>query len=424
MDFQSLKQRIIKSRVSVWLATIAILLSFTAGVYAGGQADVFGSTGGQEVIKGADPSVASSSSSVIKQDGKVPDYLVKDANFDLFWQVWKLVQDKYYDKNVPDTQLFYGAVSGIVASLNDPYSVFMTPTDSAQFQEDLKGNFEGIGAEISSKAGVLVIVSPLPDTPAIKAGLKPKDIIVKINGTSTEGMSTDAAVKLIRGQKGTKVILSIFRDGFTQPKDFEIVRDAINVKSVSWEFKGDVAIVKVRQFNDDTYPLVDQAINEMRSRGVKKLVFDLRNNPGGYLESAIDISGEWVVGQPVVKERLRDGSETAHAPTTATRLNDYQTIVLINGGSASASEIVAGALQDYGLAKIVGEKSFGKGSVQELESLPDGSSLKLTIAKWFTPKGRSIDEQGISPDLEVKLTEEDFNKDRDPQMDKALELLR
>ena len=311
--------------------------------------------------------------------------------------------------------------------MGDPYSVFLTPTDATQFQDDLKGNFDGIGAEIAVKNNQLIVVSPLADSPAMKAGLKPKDWIIKINGTSTAGMDSNTAVGFIRGKAGTVVILTIFRDGFKAPQDFKITRAPISVKSLTLDYVANdqIAQIKVRQFNDDTMPLFDSAINDIIAKqSVKKVILDLRGNPGGYLEAAVQMAGEWDGNRVVVSEKNRDGQETPHSAGKIARLAGYQTVVLVDGGSASASEIVAGALKDWGKAKIVGMKTFGKGSVQDLTDLPDGSEIKLTIAKWFTPNGANIDEQGIEPDVKVDLTEDDYNKDRDPQLDKAVELLK
>lgn len=414
--------------VALWLAIVVILFGFGGGVLAGGR---FQSE--KIIIRGVDAQVTSTP----QETGKVtnaatdslalPSYLKKDVNFDLYWETWKTIKGRSYNKDVPDTKLFYGSLQGMVASLGDPYSVFLTPSDATQFQDDLKGNFDGIGAEISVKSNQLIIVSPLDDSPAMKAGLKPKDWILKINGTSTEGMSSSEAVTLIRGKAGTEVILNVFRDGFNEPKDFKIVRAPITVKSVSLEYlsSGQIAHIKVRQFNDDTMPLLDSAINNITARsGVNKIILDLRGNPGGYLEAAVQMAGEWSGDKAVVSEKNRDGVETPHVAGKLARLAEYRTIVLVDGGSASASEIVAGALKDWGKAKIVGMKTFGKGSVQDLTDLPDGSEIKLTIAKWFTPNGVNIDEQGIEPDVKIDLTEDDYNKDKDPQLDKAVELLK
>ncbi len=424
------KKHISKRYVSLWLAAILICCAFSFGILAGGAApSLLANSFDLSVAKTKakiKSTPATTTGKVLNTNAKVPDYLNKDVDFNLFWDVWNLVKNKSYDKNVPDTQLFYGALAGIVAAVGDPYTVFMTPQDSNQFQQDLKGNFEGIGAEIALKNGNIIIVAPLNDTPAEKAGLKPKDIILKINGTSTKDMSVDTAVKLIRGRKGTKVTLNIFREDFSEPKDFEIVRDAITVKSLTWEVKNNnLAYIKIRQFNEDTMTLFDKAINEILAKGtIKGIILDLRNDPGGYLETAIAVAGEWDGSATVVSEKMRDGTEIKHVADKQARLTAYPTAVLVDGGSASASEIVAGALQDWGKAQIVGDKTFGKGSVQDLTDLPDGSSLKITIAKWFTPKGRSIDEQGITPDIYVQITPDDYNKDRDPQLDKALEILK
>lgn len=417
---------LIKRPVALWLAVILMVIGFGGGVLAGGDGWFLKD---KIIIKGVDAqasTTAETRGNVTNTAVALPSYLKKDVNFDLYWQTWNIIKDKAYNQDVPDTKLFYGSLAGLVGALDDPYSVFMTPTDATQFQDDLKGSFEGIGAEIAVKNNQLIIVSPLDDSPAMKAGLKPKDYILKINGTSTAGMSSGQAVTLIRGKAGTKVVLTIFRDGFEASKDFEITRAAINVKSLTLEYlnSGTIAHIKVRQFNDDTMPLFDSAINNILAKpNVKGVILDLRGNPGGYLESAVQMAGEWT-SENIVSEKNRDGVGNNHQAFKTPRLASYKTIVLVDGGSASASEIVAGALKDWRKATIVGLKTFGKGSVQELTDLPDGSEIKLTIAKWFTPNGVNIDEQGIEPEVKVDLTDEDYNKDKDPQLDKAVELLR
>ncbi|MFA5020960.1 MAG: S41 family peptidase, partial [Patescibacteria group bacterium] len=363
----------LKRPVALWLVLIVIVMGFGGGVLAGSQWPATNKI----IIKGSDSSTpAQSESSFIPPvagTGKVvnaalvadsPKYLKNDVDFNLYWDTWKAIKEKSFDQNIPDTKLFYGSLQGMVASLGDPYSVFLTPTDATEFQADLSGNFEGIGAEIAVKNNILIIVSPLDDSPAMRAGLKPKDWIVKINGTSTEGMNSNEAVNLIRGKAGTEVTLAIYRDGFAEVKDFKIVRAAINVKSLSLEYldQGRVAHLKVRQFNDDTMPLFDSAIDNIISKSqVKGIILDLRGNPGGYLESAVQMAGEWSGDRVVVSEKNRDGVETPHIAGKTPRLAGYDTIVLVDAGSASASEIVAGALKDWSLAKIVGLKTFGKG---------------------------------------------------------------
>lgn len=413
--------------IALWMGLLFGFLAFTGGVFAGGGGGQFFDA--QVIIKGADSVYATSSDSgnVTNTEIVLPNYLQKDVDFSLYWKTWSIIKNKFYDKNIIDTKLFYGSLSGLVSSLDDPYSVFMTPTDVDEFQKDLEGSFEGVGMEIAVKNNQLIVVSPLDNSPAMKAGLRPKDLIIKINDSSTENMNATQAAKLIRGPKGTTVKFLIYREGVKDIQEIEVVRDVINVKSLTWEYKinGSVIWIKVRQFNDDTMPLFDKAIKEIVSKkNIKGIILDVRNNPGGYLGTAINMAGEWSGDQIVVSEKNRDGKETKHIANSIPRLKNYKTIVLVDAGSASASEIVAGALQDWGLATIIGTKSFGKGSVQDLNNLPDGSQIKLTIAKWFTPNGRSIDEHGIEPDVKIDLTEEDYNKDFDPQLNKALELLK
>lgn len=353
-----------------------------------------------------------------------PPYLLKDVDFNLFWQVWKIVQDKYVDQPVKDTELFYGALEGIVSSLDDPHSVFLDPALMKKFEEELTGQFDGIGAELAIKNKELVIIAPLPSSPAEKAGLRARDWIVKINGEETGNMSIEEAVSKIRGKKGTSVTLTIFRDGFTEPKDFTIVRDLIHVMSVQYEQKGEIAYIKILDFDEQSSQYFKDAVQKAFRQNPKGIILDLRNNPGGLLDSGIEVASEWLTkGEVVVGEEGANGQNDQFTTDRDGVFKEIPTVVLVNEGSASASEIVAGALQDFGRAKLVGKKTFGKGSVQELENLPDGSAVKITVARWLTPKGRQINEVGIAPDVEVELTEKDFANDLDPQLDKALELL-
>lgn len=356
--------------------------------------------------------------------GQVKSYLGKDVNFDLFLQVWDMLKAKYVDQPVSETKLFYGAMRGLVDGLDDPYSVFMEPTISEEFNESLNGRFEGIGAEIAIKRNVLTVVSPLPDSPAQKAGIKAKDSIFKIDGVSTEGMDVNEAVSRIKGEKGTTVVLFVLHNGSAEPVEISIIRDTIHVVSVRWEMKDEnIAYINMSNFNSDTTSLFSGIVKEVVEAKPSGIIFDLRNNSGGFLQTSIDVASAWIDNNVVVRERSNN-SYKEYSSTGKPAFSGIPTVVLINGGSASASEIVAGALQDYGLAHLVGEQSFGKGSVQVLEELPDGSSIKYTIAKWYTPNDRTIDVEGIKPDEEVGLTGEDFSEDRDPQMDKALEYLK
>jgi len=351
--------------------------------------------------------------------------LTQDIDFNLFWNVWDELKDKYVDKDkLDDKKMFYGALKGLVESTGDPYTVFMEPKIAKEFSDDLAGTFEGIGAEIGKKDNIIIIVAPLADMPAEKAGLQAGDKIYAINGQSTSGLAIDEAVSKIRGPKGTEVTLTIFRKGFEKTKDFKITRQTILVKSVKTKMSDDkIFTITITNFNDDTSELFKKAAADAVQKNPKGIILDLRNNPGGYLETAIDVASEWIDEGVIVTEQFSPGKKNEYQHRGRARLKDFPTVVLVNQGSASASEIVSGALKDDGKAIIVGMKTFGKGSVQTLQELKDGSSVKITVAKWLTPKGYNINEQGIAPDVEVDLTLEDFNKNIDPQMDKAAEIL-
>ena len=353
------------------------------------------------------------------------DSLKQSVDFNLFWEVWDMLKKDYVNRDkLNEKEMFYGAIRGLVASVGDPYTIFMNPKEAKQFDEDLAGTFEGIGAEIGIKKENLVIVAPLPESPAEKAGLRAGDWINKINGESTAGLSVDQAVGKIRGPKGTIVTLNIVRGDLPDGKDFKIARDVIVVKSVVTKMREDgIYILTISSFNDDTEQLFNKAVADIVEKNPKGLIVDLRNNPGGYLDTAVEVASEWIDGGVIVTEKFSDQKKNEYLTRGLHRLKDIPTIALINQGSASASEIVAGALQDTLKAKLVGKQSFGKGSVQTLETLPDGSSLKVTVAQWLTPKGINISEQGIKPDVEVDLTPKDYEESKDPQMDKAIELL-
>jgi carboxyl-terminal processing protease len=332
--------------------------------------------------------------------------LSQDVNFSLFWQVWDLLKEKYlYQDKVQDLSLFYGALAGSVAALGDPYSIFFNPETASEFTEELSGRFEGIGAEIGIKNNQLTIIAPLPETPAERAGIRAGDKIYAIDNLDTTGMSTDQAVNLIRGEKGTDVVLLIVHKGETKTTEITITRDTIDINSVRWEMKADnIAYIRITAFNEDTGRRFKEAVNEATLQGAERIVLDLRNNPGGFLDMAVELGSYWVDNDVMVQEIFSDASLNKNYYSSGRAvLADLPTVVLVNGGSASASEILAGALQDYGLATLVGEQTFGKGSVQELETLSDGSAVKITVAEWHTPLGRSINKEGILPDVVIPL---------------------
>ena len=305
----------------------------------------------------------------------------------------------------------------------------MDPETAKSFGDELQGTFDGIGAEIGIRDKQLVVIAPLPGTPAEKAGLRAGDKILGINKFDTAGMAVDYAVTLIRGPRGTKVTLTVLSGGESESRQVEITRNRIVVKPARGELKdlptgGKAAYIRLTQFSKDINQEFQTVWQDLAASGPKGIVIDLRNNPGGYLDQAVDVASHWVGGSKVVvKEQLVPPEFNEYQSTGKAELANIPTVVLVNQGSASASEILTGALQDWHLATVVGEQTFGKGSVQSVEDFSDGSAVKLTIAKWFTPKGRSIDKNGLKPDIEVKMTRDDTDKGRDPQLDRALELL-
>lgn len=348
------------------------------------------------------------------------------VDFNQFWQVWDRVKEKYAKQPVKDTDLFYGALQGLVFGLNDPYSVYFPPKPAEEFAKSLSGEFSGIGAEIGVKQGQLVVISPLPETPAFRAGLRPGDRIIAIDKRSTVGMDVNTAVEHIRGPAGTTTTLTIGREGLVKPKDYTITREKIYVPAIIFAAKpGNIVHIRAMQFNENTLPQFNKFVDQIhRGGGVKGIILDLRNNPGGYLESAVQMASHWIGSGTIVIEKYSDGKENVHGSEGPHSLVGFKTVVLVNSGSASASEIVAGALQDYKAATIIGEKTFGKGSVQDFEVFPDGSALKLTVAEWHTPNGTNINETGITPDIEVKENFEEQAVGEDKMVEKAMEILR
>ena len=352
----------------------------------------------------------------------------EEVDFSLFWETWKALEESFVEPEKLDIQeMIYGAISGMVESLGDPYTIFFNPEETEEFLEEAEGVFEGIGAEIGIKKDQLLIIAPLEGTPAERAGLLPGDKILKIDGKDTFNLTIEEAVKLIRGPKGTEVVLTIFRKGWKESKEIKIIRATIKIPSLKWELiEGDIAHLRIYQFFERTDNDFRKLTIEILNSSAKKIILDLRNNPGGYLEVAQETSG-WFLkrGDTVVIEDFGPKKEQKiYEAQGNEKFLDYPMVVLINQGSASASEILAGALRDNRGILIIGETSFGKGSIQEFVELRGDSSLKVTVANWLTPNGKLIADEGLEPDIRVEMTEKDYEEDKDPQLDKAIEIIK
>lgn len=365
----------------------------------------------------------------VSVDRRVP--ADKDVDFSLFWQTWDLMTEKYYDKSklVP-SQMVYGAIEGMVSSAGDPYTTFLPPTENKIVNDNLSGSFSGVGIEIGYRENRLAVISPLPGTPAERAGVKPGDFIIRIadKGKNIEvessEMSTSEAVGYIRGERGTTVTLTLIREGVNEPIVVDITREKINVPSVSLTWVGensDIADIKVSEFGSETKNEWDKAVSEILSKGnTKGIIIDLRNNPGGYMQAAIELASDFVpMSSVIVVQENGNGSKVEYKSETLPRLEKYKVAVLINGGSASASEILSGALRDNKGIKLVGETSFGKGTIQEPIDMTGGSGVHVTTAKWLTPKGIWVHDEGLQPDVEVVNPD---NGSEDAQLKVAIEL--
>jgi len=349
------------------------------------------------------------------------------VDFSLFWDAWRVLKDKYVEAEKIDNQnLIYGAIGGLLDALRDPNTVFLPPGDAKKFNEDISGEFSGIGAEIGIKNDQLSIIAPLKDTPAERAGLRPGDKIMKIDETVTAGLTVDEGVKLIRGKKGTTVVLTILRDEWEKPREISIVRDIIVVPTIDWKII-DNKIVYIQLFNfyEKAPLLFYQTALDLIFKNPAGLILDLRNNPGGYLDAAVNLAG-WFLepGALVVSEEFRSGEKQIFKARGSGFFKKLPMVILVNEGSASASEILAGSLRDNRGVKLIGEKTFGKGTVQELATLKDDSVIKITIAHWRLPGGQLIEKNGLEPDYEVGRTEDDIKNEKDPQLDKAIKVLK
>ncbi|MES2436866.1 MAG: S41 family peptidase [Patescibacteria group bacterium] len=366
---------------------------------------------------------------IVNKDSGQPE----NVDFSLFWRAWDHLNEKFVEthgtssKAITDEDKVYGAIKGLAESLGDPYTTFFPPQENKDFQAEISGNFEGVGMEVGTRDDILTVIAPLKNTPAFKAGVKAGDKILKIDNTVSTNMSADEAVSLIKGKKGTTVTLTLLGTNDSQPREVKIVRDRIEIPTLDTELRSDgIYVIKLYSFTSNSANLFRGALEQFVKSKNNKLIIDLRGNPGGYLDAAIDMASWFLPADKiVVQEDKGSNSEKIVYKSKGYNIfnNNLKVVVLVDGGSASASEILAGALQENGVGKLVGTKTFGKGSVQELVNLNPDTSLKITIARWLTPKGNTISEQGLKPDVEVKVTDADIEKKIDAQLNKAVELL-
>ncbi len=353
---------------------------------------------------------------------------LEDADFRVLNQVYDLIEKNHPEfDNVDDKDLAYGAVKGMLEALGDDHTAFLTPERSKIFMEDVSGEFQGVGIEIGVREGEIRVISPVKGTPAYKAGIKSGDVITAIDGEPVEDITIEEVVVAIRGPKGTEVVLEIKRDGET--RDISITRDVIEMPSMKWELiEKEIAYIQLFSFHENTKKEFSTVAEDISESSASKIILDLRGNPGGVLDIAIDIASYFLEPGKIVlltgEKRSEDNTIIKRSFGVNPLFSDYPVVVLINEGSASASEILAGALKDQRDAVVVGKQSFGKGSIQTMQTLIDGSVLKITERYFFTPNGSVINEKGISPDIKVELTEEDVETEKDPQLKKAVEAIK
>jgi carboxyl-terminal processing protease len=347
------------------------------------------------------------------------------GSFDIFWEAWDVLQDNFYGDLPPESELPYAAIQGVIDATGDPYTAFLDPLRAEILRTDLQGGFEGIGATVRLRPdGQLEIVQPLPGWPAMRAGLQARDAVLEIDGVEVQGMSLYEAIAAIRGPAGTTVRLLVERQDVEEPFVIEVERALIELPAVeSRTLEGNIGYVRLSEFGEMATDELRDALRELQANDLRGLVFDLRGNRGGFLSVAVEVTSQFVGDGPILLERFKDGRERPYPAQSGGLALDVPLVVLVDGGSASASEIAAGAIQDSGRGVLIGTTTLGKGSVQMVHALSDGSELRVTVAQWFTPGGRGIHGEGLKPDIEVALTQEDMLAERDPQLERAVEYL-
>ncbi len=362
------------------------------------------------------------------ENKNTPPQIGNDADFEPFWKVWSIINDKYpHPEETSNQDRIWGAIEGLTSSLNDPYTEFFPPQESKQFMEQINGEFSGVGMEVGMKDNILTVIAPLKGSPADKAGIKPGDKILKIDSKVTTDMKVDEAVKLIKGKPGTKITLTLYRQGNDQSFDVSLTREVITIPTIESVVRNDgIQILNIYNFGTGVTDEFKKEITSFNASGRKKLIIDLRNNPGGFLDAAVEIASYFLPqGDVIVKEDYGNNrDQDIYRSKGYNSVNsDVKIVILVDGGSASASEILAGALSEHKRATLVGEQTYGKGSVQELVPITDNTSLKVTVAKWLTPNGVSISLKGLTPDIKVSITKDDVANKHDPQLERAVSYL-
>lgn len=400
-----------RAKVAAAGVFVAIVVAFGAGMYAGVSDRITGLVGAQ-TLGVSQPS---------------------NVDFSKFWAAWQLLNKNFVQthasSSIPtDQEKLYGAIAGLTDSYGDPYTTFFPPAEAKEFSENLNGEFGGVGMEMGNKDGAITVIAPLKDSPAERAGVRSGDVVIMIDATSTQGMTVDDAVKLIRGPKGTTVKLTFERASTTEPVVVTIVRDTINIPIIEGKLEKGIYTISLYSFSQNSAELFRQELRKFVESGSHKLVLDLRGNPGGYLEAAVQMASFFLpIGDTIVTEDYKGKQgNVIHRSLGYNVFKDsnLKMVILADQGSASASEILAGALQQHGVAKLVGTRTFGKGSVQQLLELGGGAEIKITVARWLTPNGQSISDGGLTPDIKVERTIEDAKANKDPQMDEALRWLK
>lgn len=399
---------------AVLLAVVLVIGSFLLGLYMGAEqpaessqvTDVTNKTPPEEINR-----------EISQSDG---------TDFETFWKAWNMLRKNHIDSGEIDTQTkIWSAIQGLARAYDDPYTVFLPPKEAKDFQDEINGEFEGVGMEVSMEDEALTVVAPLKDTPADRAGIQPGDVIARIDDESTLGMTLDEAVDRIRGPKGSEVMLTIIREDRSEAFEVSVTRGTIQIPTIDTELRDGAFVISLYSFSANATDLFGEALKKFKQSGEDDLVIDLRGNPGGFLEASVEIASHFLPSGEVVVREVGPGEEERSTHRSygynTVDMNEVDVAVLVNRGSASASEILAGALSQAGDATLVGSQTFGKGSVQELSSLTSETSLKITVAEWLTPNGTSISEDGLTPEIEI--VDEDREDDIDEELNRAIEIV-